>query len=436
MEKGKKNNSTSEVASIEGGLMRRIYIICLSIILITLAVLFDCEASTVSINILSPEESEVISGHISISAKIEKNGRPFLERGGFKWVSAVIRDSRGIDSIRISLRDNGKGGDRKADDGIWTSLAKARLAEGVYALSIVVREENQTFLSRKITFNVKPETAIEQAVAKETRLLNQTNEIVSKLNMALKNLDAQLLKEDNNVNVLNETRKIASKLTSNLQKLNQLVVINEYLRKDISDKAVEMRAYLKWMLYTGAVVLVLLTGLILFALFKTHKSREPALAQSATDSVKQSKEIAPTEKWRPVFSELERMRKGVAEMEKDLSGTYHVHSRYKGNFERIVSNIISLYESVKGLKEIPKEHMNAFRLTLAEAFETVDVEKWEPEIGKPVPEGCEQEPATQDYPYPEGTVVEVLSPGYRIREHEQFIPVKKPTVVVVGSKKL
>lgn len=396
--------------------------------------MFDCEASTVSINILSPEESEVISGHISVSAKIEKNSEPFLERGGFKWVSAVIRDSRGVDSIRISLRDNGKGGDRKADDGIWTSLAKARLAEGIYALSIVVREENQTFLSRKITFNVKPETAIEQAVAKETMLLNQTNEIVSKLDIALKNIDEQLLKADDNA--LNEMREIASKLDSNLQKLNQLGVINEYLRKDISDKTVEMRAYLKWMLYIGAVALVMLAGVVLFALFKTHKSSEPALAQSATDSIKQSKEIVPTEKWRPVFSELERMREGIAQMEKDLSGTYHVHSRYKGNFEQIVSNIISLYESVKGLKEIPKEHMNAFRLTLAEAFETVDVEKWEPEIGKPVPEGCEQELATQDYPYPEGTVVEVLSPGYRIREHEQFIPVKKPTVVVVGSKKL
>lgn len=412
--------------------MRRIYIICLSIILITLAVLFDCEASTVSINILSPEESEVISGHISISAKIEKNGRPFLERGGFKWVSAVIRDARGVDSIRISLRDNGKGGDRKADDGIWTSLAKARLAEGIYALSIVVREENQTFLSRKITFNVKPETAIEQAVAKETRLLNQTNEIVSKLNMALKNLDAQLLKEDNNVNVLNETRKIASKLDSNLQKLNQLGVINEYLRKDISDKTVEMRAYLKWMLYIGAVVLVLLTGLILFALFKTHKSREPALAQSATDSVKQSKEIAPTEKWRPVFSSLENVSKQLSQMEKDISGTFTVHRSLEAKLEKLVSGVIETYEFVRDWTEPPPEYIEPVRIELKDVMKSIQIEEWAPKIGEPVPEGCDQEPSRESSLYPEGTVTKILSPGFRVKGFGKFG--KKPRVKVVPYK--
>jgi len=61
--------------------MRKIYNTGLSFIFILGALLCDIEASTFSINILNPHEAEEVSGDILISAKIEEDGKAFLERG-------------------------------------------------------------------------------------------------------------------------------------------------------------------------------------------------------------------------------------------------------------------------------------------------------------------------------------------------------------------
>lgn len=344
--------------------------------------LIDSEASTVSINILTPREAEEISGELLMSAKIEEDNNPFIEEKGLRWVTAIIKDARGVDSIRVSLRDNGKGEDLEQNDGVWTSLAKVKLIEGDYKVFLVVRKGTQTFFSSRIKFRTKP------LLFTETKI-------------------SEIKKED----VLKEVKEVTSNIETNFKNLsNQLYIVG--------------------------VLVVIFIGIILFITFKRFQKRKMDIAQSVAEPSKPQEEIAPAEKWRPLFSALENMSKEVSQMQKDLSGTFRVHDRYKENFRKAVSNTVWLYENIKDLEEISKDQTNAIKLGLSEALEAVGVEKWEPAIGKPVPEGCEQKPATRDYPSPEGTVVEVLSPGYIIREGERIMPLKKPIVKVAVSKKL
>ncbi len=384
--------------------MRKIYNTGLSFIFILGALLCDIEASTFSINILNPHEAEEVSGDILISAKIEEDGKAFLERGGLRWVSVVVKDARGVESIKISLRDNGRGEDAKPDDGIWTSLAKVKLPEGKYSLFVVVKKNEQTNSTPEVRFRIKSEHRHEPPIEIK-------------------------IPETKEGNVLKETRKIASKIDGSFESLsNQLIKAVGFMEK-INSTRIGMKTQLKWILLIGSVSLFVLIG-IFGVLLKKHSKGKIEVEKPGTEPAGQHKEIIPSEKWRPVFSALENMSKEISQMEKDLSGTFHIHSRYKNSFEKIVSNIISLYESVKDLKEIPKEHVNAFKLSLVGSLETVGVEKWEPEIGKLAPEGCDQKSATQDCLHPENTVVEVLSPGYRIQENEGFVIIKKPIVVV------
>ncbi len=334
-------------------------------------------ASEITINILTPKESDRLSDAFLISAKIDEKGKPFTEFGGLKWVTAIIKDSRGVDSLRVRLQDAGVGEDSKSKDGIWTSFTKLKLPDGEYSISLVVKKDKETFLSGSNRFFIDSGSSAEAKKIEE-----RFGETISPMVTDLKNLRGQLINTE------------------------------DFLRKELVALKSKYVSLIRGISIVGILLIFSLTLLIILPRVRL-KIRKP------------------DEKWSPVFTALENMGKEIEKLQKDLSGNYRVLERYKEDFKKAVLEMFNLYENVKKLKEIPKENVNAFKITLKETVENLGVEEWEPEIGKPVPEGCEQELATEETPYPEGTVVKVLSPGYRITN---VMLIKKPRVLVAGSK--
>jgi len=360
--------------------------------LMSFPVMAEAYSGDYEVNILTPQKGAEVTGHVSVTADIKKGGKPFLGFPGLRWVSAVIEDSKGVDSVRVALRDNGHGLDSKPNDGTWTSLARIELLEGEYTIFVVSSENGQNFSSSKIKFNVETNPTANATVTTK-----------------------------NNIAEMFDTG-------------NPLKVDANY--KDLNLDLIRIKGLLKWLIAI-CIMIFLAFGAISLGIIKRFASAgKPKYTEDDTKLNSATEEVIITERWRPIFSTMENINKEILQMQKDISGTFRVHNRYKEKFEQIISNIISIYENIKDLKDIPKEHFSAFKLSLYETFETVGVEKWEPEVGKPVPEGCSQELATQDYPLPEGTVVEVLSPGYRIRENEEVLVIEKPKVRVKVINKL
>ena len=98
-------------------------------------------------------------------------------------------------------------------------------------------------------------------------------------------------------------------------------------------------------------------------------------------------------------------------------------------------DIVNIYEFASSLSKVPDEYINPFKSKIKEALEAQGIEEWFPDIGKSVPDGCTKKPASEDYNYPAGTVVKVLSPGFRKKAGEGYELIKAPLVLVVSENK-
>jgi len=165
--------------------------------------------------------------------------------------------------------------------------------------------------------------------------------------------------------------------------------------------------------WNRAVFVILAAGLVAAGTFAVARRRTKP---------KKAKE------WPSVFQSLENMNQEISQIRNSLSSDLAVLNKYKASFGKIVLNVVSLYDMIKDVVHIPEAHIVAFKRSLADAFESVGVKKWEPEVGKPVPEGCIQKPAGRDFPYPAGSVGGVLTPGYRFLGEDGYVVVKKPVV--------
>lgn len=135
------------------------------------------------------------------------------------------------------------------------------------------------------------------------------------------------------------------------------------------------------------------------------------------------------EKWRPIFTGLDNIGKEASEIEKNIYTIFDIHRQLKDTYKKTLEGIGGIYEYTMMLKEVPEEYVEPFRAQLWEVLERCGCEKWEPERGKPAPDGCIKKPASEEYPYPEGAVAKVLSPGVRTRGGE--IIIVRPLVEVV-----
>jgi len=148
---------------------------------------------------------------------------------------------------------------------------------------------------------------------------------------------------------------------------------------------------------------------------------------SVTERIKEISEVEEIEeeKWRPIFT-------GLSEIEKNITSIFHIHRELRDTHIKTLKDIVDVYVFSTMLKEVPeesKEYVEAFKVKLEEVLERCGIEKWEPRIGDVAPDGCKKRPASGDYPsYPEGTVVKVISPGFRTREG---LIIEPPLVEVV-----
>jgi len=367
----------------------------------------------ISINPLFPKEGAKLAQEFVIKVKInEDTGEPFTEKGPFRWSTAVIRDSRGVEILRISLRDNGQGEDELKNDGIWTSPFKIKLLEGSYSCFIVVRKGKELFRSSVFKFIVKP------------KLLPQRREKIESTEIFRENLLEKI--REIPVNVNKSISNLEKQLTETQTSLKKEFIFLQNSVKKFSEKT-------KYMFGFIIILIVVTSGIVIWYIRKRPPMRE---FHASTQSQVPKPDTPLAENWKSLFSAVESLREQLPMIEKNLTGVLHIYHKYRENYTKLLKELFSLYEDIEQLQSIPKEHMEAFKSSVWRSLKIAGIEKWEPQIGKPVPEGCEQEPAEGKFPYPPETVVEVISPGYRIKENGGFILLKKPKVKVVPYKSI
>jgi len=379
---------------------------------------FTSFSFAISINPLFPKEGAKLTQEFVIKVKInEDTGEPFTEKGPLRWTTAVIRDSRGVEILRISLRDNGKGEDELKNDGIWTSPFKVKLLEGNYSFLIVVRKGKELFRSPMFKFIVKP------------KLLPQKGEKIE---------STEILKED----LLEEIREIpvnVNKSVSNLEK--QLAETQTSLKRELislQNSVKESSEKTKYMFSFIIILIGVTSGIVIWYIRKRPSMRE---FHASIQSQVPKPDTPPAENWKSLFSAVESLREQLPMIERDLTKIFHMHNKYKDGFQKVLKDIVMFYEKINEFYEkrheietIPQELITVFRMEILNILEKIGVEKWIPEVGKPAPDECKKEPAEGDFQYPQGTVIEVLSPGYRIRGDGGFILLKEPKVKVVPYK--
>lgn len=134
------------------------------------------------------------------------------------------------------------------------------------------------------------------------------------------------------------------------------------------------------------------------------------------------------EKWSPIFTGLNNIGREASEIEKNISNIYHIHMQLKDRYNKTLKEVIDIYSFAMMLNEVPDEYVEPFRAKLREVFRGCGVEEWSPKEGEPAPDGCNKKPASEEYPYPEGAVAKVHSPGFRTMEGQIIVP---PLVEVV-----
>lgn len=348
----------------ENGMKIKIPLFCCAIVLLSLLFISTLGmASSLSIQVQTPQSGMQVSEEVPIKVLIKEGDKPLTVKEGLHWASAVLSEESGREILRIALQDNGKGEDEKANDGYWSSPWKIKLPQGRYSLFVLAKRDKELIYSPKLGFSVIPTKVIEPKEKMEEPFYKEIMGLSSK------------------VDGTRQTVLIA------------IVLISAAL------------------LIVGAGMLILI--------FKGRKTKEsPPIG----------------ERWGPILTALDEAGKKISETEKDISSTFHVHREIKDRYEKLSKDIVDIYDFAMGWVKAPSEYIEPFRAKLWKTLERQGVEKWEPEIGKPPPENCEKEPASKDYPYPAGSVAEVLSPGFRIKEGGKLVPVKPPSVIVVTEK--
>ena len=349
------------------------------------------EVPGLSIQVLSPQRQEKLSAEAMISAKVYKNNKPFTELGRLHWVSAVLKTESGREVMRVALRDNGIEEDNRANDGLWTSPWKLKLPLGKYSLFLVVAEDKKSTRSSEISFSVLP-----SVVPKEKPV---PTKIEVTFPEDLKALPSQV-----------------NDLMQGISDVKRVVKEGQVSTKEI------IATYIPWLKIITVLMILTAIGTV------------PILINNIIQAVRKrgNKEVEVVgEKWGSIFAAFKNINKEVSSIEQNLSSTYHIHRQLKDRVGKILPDVVDVYEFARDWSEAPEEYTEPFKAKLWEALKRGGVEEWSPEIGKQAPEGCNKIPATKDYPYPEGTVAEVLSPGFRIKEEGDFLVIKKPDIIVV-----
>jgi hypothetical protein len=136
------------------------------------------------------------------------------------------------------------------------------------------------------------------------------------------------------------------------------------------------------------------------------------------------------EKWRTLFAAIESAQAAISTMREDLSTTYQTHQAVMDRLVRLVSELVSLSQSLASAEALAGPAVQTLKSHLALLLADAGVECWEPSVGLPAPPECEQRPdPTNDY-VPPLSVSAVLTPGFRLRHAGGWIVLVQPVVGV------
>lgn len=343
--------------------------ICKRCFIFTLLFCTFIRAENYSIKILTPQPGTQVSGKVQIKVFISDEGKPLSIKDGLHWVSAVLQTGN-REILRIILLDSGQYGDTLANDGYWNTPMDLELPNGRYTFYILAKKSEELIRSSIQAFNIKSERA-----------------------------------------------GISSHVTT--RKDQDTSVGKDYLKEEMNN-AKGILGNIQSLMF--AILLLIVTAIIIIGIMKLI----PTLKKR-----KEDKTFNAVEQWGPIFSSLEKINGEVSDANKSISGTYHIHRRLQEKYARLTAETIEIYDFAKEWSDAPHEYTEPFKAKLKEVLDKQGIEEWIPEIGKLSPDGCKKTPAAKkEDQYPQGTVMEVLSPGFRIKENEEYKVVKSPLVVV------
>lgn len=136
------------------------------------------------------------------------------------------------------------------------------------------------------------------------------------------------------------------------------------------------------------------------------------------------------EKWRTLFAAIESAQAAISTMRGDLSTTYQTHQAVMDRLVRLVSELVSLSQSLASAEALAGPAVQTLKSHLAVLLADAGVECWEPSVGLPAPSECEQRPDPTNDSAPALSVTAVLTPGFRLRHAGGWIVVVQPVVAV------
>jgi hypothetical protein len=333
-------------------------------------------AERLALTCLAPAEGSEVAPDVLIVARISEDGRPFTEAGQRRWAQAVVFDQKGQPAAQVPLRDHGRGHDRERGDGEWSATSRLLLQKGSYRLRLIVQRGEERF-SRECPFAVS--AAAQQMPAER---LSAVEARLAKLATLVEGLPARLP---------------PPKSQAPLWALLLSVVLAAWLGMGI--------AWAVWL-----------------------RRRAPAV--SSTSGPAPPAEAVASAKWRSLFDSLKALETTVAEIRKDLSGTFQAHRRLSDQQAELAGELVGLLQSLASVETLSAPHTRALQSQLDELLRRAGVERWVPVVGDPAPPECEQRPDTSNPSAPPFCVTQVLRPGFRMRQGEEWVTLVRPVVAV------
>jgi len=136
------------------------------------------------------------------------------------------------------------------------------------------------------------------------------------------------------------------------------------------------------------------------------------------------------EKWRALFGAMETAQAAISTIRGDLSVTYQTHQAVMDRLVRLVSELVSLSQSLASADALAGPAVQTLKSHLANLLADAGVERWEPSVGLPAPPECEQRPDPTNDSAPPLSVTAVLTPGFRLRHAGGWIVLVQPVVAV------
>ncbi|MGA9115700.1 MAG: hypothetical protein WB626_02885 [Bacteroidota bacterium] len=333
---------------------------------------------------VSPAPGDASERPVLCAVRITDEGRPFTEAGRGRGVEAMLRTAEGDLLARIVFRDNGKGGDERRGDGVWTAQVAVRFPEGPGRLTVLARGEGRRG-ARTFALGMGPAGGRKKDQAERRE---PTPPATGSVREKVHEGNAPLPGESDALG----TAAVLSAVFS----------------------------------FLGLCVLVAFLFLVRrWTSGGPMRRAEPAAGAGAQGGTGES--------WRSLFAAAQELKQAADRLGRDLGGTYRAQRELAEERVRTARELVSLSQSVGSVKELDASLTRALQAHVGEVLRAAGIETWEPALGAPPPPECEQRPDNGAQGAPAHSVTAVLRPGYRMRQGDGYVQIQPPVVAVAAG---